>query len=626
MNCTIDEVEDSNDGESEFFVGQKLVQKTRLIKHSTALNDQMEKSQPIRTTQQSDGDNRIFLKEVTSAVLKGEGIGWLKFNRLKKLMEDENYRDLVLSQINKNSNIKIRPDDRMSDVVIEHDVWRGVLKVCMAIVTGLEQSYMHNKLVGMASVFSLLELAHTHYWAQESTEEKTGPTTNQHPQQDSAISEGRKSTTNSMSTLSTDDQGELRSNMSEHACDDEEFRQTTDESAIEGHSTPSDGESSVHNQAEIREDDQDGSVDHNNEKSYKQIWDPDKGLPKLNREALASGVTLAPMDGCSRTYLYEGLVKKDRSALWDQIQFWEEAFLDAVSHERCIIGMDQGPDEMLERYKMLYDVDKKRLEHEEDRLLSTILYNMVAFMLMLRVDHHLVKQKIRRLLGKCHIGLVNSAEINQLLERIDSLKGNDIDLKPMASRQQRRQTFTIHNGTDSSGDVVFVEVRDDGLIFRGLDGVISDRWWYERLINMTYSPKNKVICFWRKSDDGTKLNKYYTKKCHDLYQAIKEAMQRAAADLGASRFCSELGGEFPVLDMKSGEGGILQVCMEGVGLLFATSKVSLSELCNSNTRIKYNIVANKRLIFYQTTVFHSIRKYSQMFHPKRGNICYRRIQ
>lgn len=36
----------------------------------------------------------------------------------------------------------------------------------------------------------------------------------------------------------------------------------------------------------------------------------------------------------------------------------------------------------------------------------------------------------------------------------------------------------------------------------------------------------------------------------------------------------ELGGEFPVQDMITGEGGLLQVCLEGVGLLFANSKVS----------------------------------------------------
>ena len=35
----------------------------------------------------------------------------------------------------------------------------------------------------------------------------------------------------------------------------------------------------------------------------------------------------------------------------------------------------------------------------------------------------------------------------------------------------------------------------------------------------------------------------------------------------------ELGGEFPVQDVKSGQGGLLQVCMEGIGLLLANSKV-----------------------------------------------------
>lgn len=42
---------------------------------------------------------------------------------------------------------------------------------------------------------------------------------------------------------------------------------------------------------------------------------------------------------------------------------------------------------------------------------------------------------------------------------------------------------------------------------------------------------------------------------------------------GVAGSAPELGGEFPVQDMKSGEGGLLQVCMEGVGLLFANSKV-----------------------------------------------------
>lgn len=45
---------------------------------------------------------------------------------------------------------------------------------------------------------------------------------------------------------------------------------------------------------------------------------------------------------------------------------------------------------------------------------------------------------------------------------------------------------------------------------------------------------------------------------------------------GGGKTGVEPGGEFPVEDLSSGEGGLLHVCMEGVGLLFANSKVSFS--------------------------------------------------
>jgi len=37
----------------------------------------------------------------------------------------------------------------------------------------------------------------------------------------------------------------------------------------------------------------------------------------------------------------------------------------------------------------------------------------------------------------------------------------------------------------------------------------------------------------------------------------------------------KLESEFPVQDLKSGQGGLLQVCMEGIGLLFANTKVCI---------------------------------------------------
>lgn len=110
-----------------------------------------------------------------------------------------------------------------------------------------------------------------------------------------------------------------------------------------------------------------------------------------------------------------------RSNLWDQMQFWEDAFLDAVSQERDMVGMDQGPSEMMERYKSLSDSERKRLEHDEDRLLSTILFNLTAELVMLNVQRDELKNKVRRLLGKSHIGIVYAQEVHDLLQQVSNL-------------------------------------------------------------------------------------------------------------------------------------------------------------------------------------------------------------
>ena len=53
--------------------------------------------------------------------------------------------------------------------------------------------------------------------------------------------------------------------------------------------------------------------------------------------------------------------------------------------------------------------------------LSSMLFNMTAFMIMMRVDKGEIKRKTRRLVGKCHIGLRFSQEINALLDSINNL-------------------------------------------------------------------------------------------------------------------------------------------------------------------------------------------------------------
>ncbi|XP_033645773.1 MAP kinase-activating death domain protein-like isoform X6 [Asterias rubens] len=276
-----------------------------------------------------------------------------------------------------------------------------------------------------------------------------------------------------------------------------------------------------------------------------------------------------------RHYVFEALIgtSKDRSPIWDEVQFWEDAFLDAVAAERDAVGMDQGPAEMIHRYDSLTPSEKKRLEEDEDKLLADILSNAIAFMVMMKVPKPEVKRKVRRLLGRSHIGLICSQEVNDLLDQINNLHGNDIDLKPSGSRRMRKHSFVVHAGSDTKGDVLFMEVCDDCVIIRSGSGAVCDRCWYERLINMTYCPKTKVLCLWRRLANTTRLDKFYTKKCRELYFCIKESMEKAATrQKNGITGEPELGGEFPIQDVKSGQGGLLQVTMEGVGLKFSQSK------------------------------------------------------
>ena len=50
-----------------------------------------------------------------------------------------------------------------------------------------------------------------------------------------------------------------------------------------------------------------------------------------------------------------------------------------------------------------------------------MLYNLTAFMVMMQVEKAEVRRKVRRLVGKCHIGLDASEQINRLLEHVNQL-------------------------------------------------------------------------------------------------------------------------------------------------------------------------------------------------------------
>nr|DBA17470.1 TPA: hypothetical protein GDO54_002908 [Pyxicephalus adspersus] len=525
-------------------------QKSSVIKHSPTVKRESPSPQGRAN---NSSENQQFLKEVAMSVLEGQGVGWLNMKKVRRLLESEQLRVFVLSKLNR--SIQTEEDARndvIQEVEISRKVYKGMLDMLKCTVSSLEQSYANAGLGGMASVFSLLEIAHTHYY-NKGTEQ---------PKQviDSADTEEKKSQISADSGLSVTSGSQVSNSSGETLGADSDLSSNAGDTLGGPGGGRLSGSRGAVSDSEIQMNSLTGA-----------IFGKSQALRPGERISGASP-SLPPQDFSQRIYLYEGLLGKERSTLWDQMQFWEDAFLDAVMLEREGMGMDQGPQEMIDRYNSLGDHDRKRLEDDEDRLLATLLHNMVGYMIMMKVNKTDLRRKVRRLLGKCHIGLTHSQQINELLDQVTDLNGRELSVRPSGSRHIKKQTFVVHAGTDTSGDLFFMEVCDDCIVLRSNIGAVYERWWYEKLINMTYCPKTKVLCLWRRNGQETQLNKFFTKKCRELYYCVKESMERAAARQQSIKPGPELGGEFPVQDMKTGEGGLLQVTLEGINLKFMHSQ------------------------------------------------------
>ncbi|XP_074985689.1 MAP kinase-activating death domain protein isoform X17 [Caretta caretta] len=675
-------------------------QKSSVIKHSPTVKRESPSPQG-RTSNSSE--NQQFLKEVVHNVLDGQGVGWLNMKRVRRLLESEQLRVFVLSKLNR--TIQSEEDaqqDAIQDMEINRKVYKGMLDLLKCTVSSLEQSYANAGLGGMASVFGLLEIAHTHYYNKEPEKRKRSPTDgaatpvvkdpglatraelkptvklpvpqlmprvpspagkgtrefdtrslkeenfiasielwNKHQEvkKQKALekqrSEGVKhffdlrETDEKKSQISADSGLSLTSGSQKSDLDSAAsagpavmIRSTSQDSEVSTVVSNSSGETlgadsdlssnagdgfSGENGGNLtgsRNTVSDSEIETNSATS--SIFGKSQSLKHTVKDIKGSSPGRALGDVSLRVYLYEGLLgrdkgsvwdqledaametfslSKERSTLWDQMQFWEDAFLDAVMLEREGMGMDQGPQEMIDRYLSLGEHDRKRLEEDEDRLLATLLHNMLVYMLMMKVSKNDIKKKVRRLMGKSHIGLVQSQQINELLDKVANLGGRELSVRPSGSRHIKKQTFVVHAGTDTTGDIFFMEVCDDCIVLRSNIGTVYERWWYEKLINMTYCPKTKVLCLWRRNGQETQLNKFYTKKCRELYYCVKDSMERAAARQQSIKPGPELGGEFPVQDMKTGEGGLLQVTLEGINLKFMHSQVfiELNHIKKCNT-------------------------------------------
>ncbi|XP_058638724.1 MAP kinase-activating death domain protein isoform X14 [Onychostoma macrolepis] len=669
-------------------------QKSSVIKHSPTVKRESPSPQGRAN---NTSENQQFLKEVVQSVHDGQGVGWLNMKKVRRLLENEQLRVFVLSKLNRAvQSEEDAQQEVIRDVEINRKVYKGMLDLLKCTVSSLEHSYTNAGLGGMASVFSLLEIARTHYQTKDPEKRKRSPTEGVSSPGSKESPSGRMESARAAGVLLVPriqlpppSSGKSSRQFDTRSLNEENFIASigadgakqrleggdTEEKksqisadsglSVTSGSQKSDTESLASSEppALTRSTSQDSEASTVSNSSGETLGaDSDlsstagDGLTgrhaqhlNLSRGTLSDseietnpatssvfgkthklkpgvkepvgvnrGTPAPPLEDVSmRIYLCEGLLGKERSTLWDQVQFWEDAFLDAVMLEREGMGMDQGPQEMIDRYLSLGEHDRKRLEDDEDRLLATLLHNMIAYMLMMKVNKNDIRKKVRRLMGKSHIGLTHSQEVNEVLDRIAHLSGRELPIRPSGSRHIKKQTFVVHAGTDTTGDIFFMEVCDDCIVLRSNIGTVYERWWYEKLINMTYCPKTKVLCLWRRNGQETQLNKFYTKKCRELYYCVKDSMERAAARQQSIKPGPELGGEFPVQDMKTGEGGLLQVTLEGINLKFMHSQVfiELSHIKKCNT-VKGVFVLEEFVPETKEVVIHKYKT------PMAHQICY----
>uniref|UniRef100_A0A672L8K4 MAP kinase-activating death domain protein n=1 Tax=Sinocyclocheilus grahami TaxID=75366 RepID=A0A672L8K4_SINGR len=646
-------------------------------------------------------ENQQFLKEVVQSVHDGQGVGWLNMKKVRRLLENEQLRVFVLSKLNRAvQSEEDAQQEVIRDVEINRKVYKGMLDLLKCTVSSLEHSYTNAGLGGMASVFSLLEIARTHYQTKDPEKRKRSPTegvsspgSKESPsgRMESARAAGvllvpriqlpppspgkssqqfdtrslneenfiasigvingwkemdadyvfstgadgakqrleggdteeKKSQISADSGLSVTSGSQVSNSSGETLGADSDLSSTAGDGLTGRHAQHLNLSRGTLSDSEIETNPATSSVFGKTHKLKPGVKEPlgvNKGAPAPPLEDISMRIYLCEgLLGRDKSSVWDQLedaametfsLSKERSTLWDQMQFWEDAYLDAVMLEREGMGMDQGPQEMIDRYLSLGEHDRKRLEDDEDRLLATLLHNMIAYMLMIKVNKNDIRKKVRRLMGKSHIGLSHSQEINEVLDRLAHLSGRELPIRPSGSRHIKKQTFVVHAGTDTTGDIFFMEVCDDCIVLRSNIGTVYERWWYEKLINMTYCPKTKVLCLWRRNGQETQLNKFYTKKYFFYFSLLVAFFPPMCVG-------PELGGEFPVQDMKTGEGGLLQVTLEGINLKFMHSQVfiELSHIKKCNT-VKGVFVLEEFVPETKEVVIHKYKT------PMAHQICY----
>lgn len=541
-----------------------------------------------------NSENQQMITEIVGYVKSGDGIGWLSTKKLRRVLTHEALRQYLINQMDFDKNTSI---NTMIDFHISRNVYRGYMELLKLLIEGYECSMQWKGIGGLTSVFNLMEITHRYFCGKRYKDDSVIA---ESVELNKTLDETREKIVRKEGNNDTDLPG------LQHTSPTRAPSEKRKSLVMEIAEMKLKGE---HPDAVERKEELYLVRKSNSSGEYRYY---DHQLSKTIIESAGKGVT-----GTGRRYLYEGIVR-NRSTLWDNLDFWEQAFLDAVSAEREAAGMDVNPIELIARYKTLSPKERKIIEEDEDELLGILLHNMVAFMVVMGVNKKELKFKVRRLLAKSHIGIAHSQRIDDLLSSLNDVTGNDIDLLVPRSKRMKMQNFVVHLGDSQSGFMFFLEVREDCLILKNTQGNMIERWWYENIVNLSCSPKTKVLCVWIRAGEETDLQKICTKKCKMLYNSIKDSMKKAAERLNKGEATGiHLGGDYKVVDSISGDQGVLKVSLDGVTVVFIERKlcVDVKQLKNCSAK-QHTLVVEEYVPHNQTVVKH------QFYTEEANEICY----
>ncbi|CAH8521122.1 unnamed protein product [Heterobilharzia americana] len=148
-----------------FGANQTRQQEEQLSNRSRTISVK-ESSSNLVNVEKSYADQE-FLRELVQCIHEKKTGITTKFsvNRLRDLLNDENYRNYLMLKLNRELSKSFEdPDECIPDVaIINMEAYKTYIWLLQSMIRGLEQTCTNHGIGGLASAMMLLELCHTHY-------------------------------------------------------------------------------------------------------------------------------------------------------------------------------------------------------------------------------------------------------------------------------------------------------------------------------------------------------------------------------------------------------------------------------------------------------------------------------